>query len=277
MIYFYPKDDTPGCTSEACAFRDDVVELRRMSVDLVGVSTDSVKSHKEFAGKFHLPFPLLSDSDGSVARSYGSLTRIGPLKFAKRHTFLVAPGQRVLEIGCAMGDLLAEVKPALGVGIDCSAEMVKRAAQRHPQLHFIQGDAHNLSLKQTFDVVILSDLLNDLWDVQAVFEEIAGLCTSRTRIVINCYSRLWEMPLALAQRFDLATPVLDRAADPEPAFHPPVQLRRLAPAVLGVNIRGDLLASDTRVADHQAAPPKSRCKAQVLNAVNPQAASRQTE
>ena len=124
------------------------------------------------------------------------------------YQFLVAPGQRVLEIGCAMGDLLAELKPTLGVGIDSSGEMVKRAARRHPELHFIQCDAHHLSLNQKFDLVILSDVVNDLWDVQAVLKEIARLSTTRTQIVINTYSRLWELPLALAQRLNLATPTL---------------------------------------------------------------------
>jgi peroxiredoxin Q/BCP len=98
VIYFYPKDDTPGCTTEACAFRDDVLQLRRMDVGLVGISTDDVESHKEFANKYHLPFSLLSDRDGSVAQSYGSLTRIGPFKFAKRHTFIIGPEGRVERI-----------------------------------------------------------------------------------------------------------------------------------------------------------------------------------
>ena len=129
-------------------------------------------------------------------------------RLRQMYQFLVAPGQRVLEIGCALGDLLAELKPTLGVGIDSSGEMVRRAAQRHPGLHIIQCDAHHLSLNQKFDVVILSDVVNDLWDVQAVFKEIARLSTTRTRIVINTYSRMWELPLALAQKLDLATPTL---------------------------------------------------------------------
>ncbi len=131
-------------------------------------------------------------------------------RLAHIYQFLVAPGQRVLEIGCGMGDLLAALNPKLGVGIDFSSEMIKRGAQRYPQIHFIQGDGHHLSLKQKFDVIILSDLVNDLWDVQAVFKEIAQLSTPRTRIIINTYSRLWELPLALAQWRNLATPVLNQ-------------------------------------------------------------------
>jgi hypothetical protein len=109
-----------------------------------------------------------------------------------------------------MGDLLAALNPSLGIGIDFSREMVKRGVEKHPQIHFIQGDAHYLSLQQKFDVIILSDLVNDLWDVQVVFDEIAQLSTPRTRIIINTYSRLWELPLALAQWRNLATPVLNQ-------------------------------------------------------------------
>jgi SAM-dependent methyltransferase len=126
------------------------------------------------------------------------------------YQFLVAPGQRVLEIGCATGDLLAALKPALGIGLDFSGEMLERAAQQHPEVHFIQCDAHDLCLNQKFDVIVLSDLVNDLWDVQSVFRQIAGLTTPRTRIIINTYSRLWELPLMFAKKLDLATPLLNQ-------------------------------------------------------------------
>ena len=121
-------------------------------------------------------------------------------------SFHISPNLRVLEIGCADGRLLAAVKPARGVGIDFSEEMIARARQRHPELEFIHADAHDLSeIKETFDVIILSDLLNDLWDVQRVFEQIKPLCTSHTRIILNFYSRLWQLPLSLAQTLNLAT------------------------------------------------------------------------
>ena len=146
-----------------------------------------------------------------VARKQDNWASLGDYyqrRLIQIYQFLVAPGQRVLEIGCGTGNLLAALNPTLGVGIDFSNEMVKRGAQRHPQIHFIQCDAHQLSLIQKFDVIILSDLVNDLWDVQTVFKEISRLSTRRTRIIINTYSRLWELPLALAQRLDLATPLL---------------------------------------------------------------------
>lgn len=124
------------------------------------------------------------------------------------YQFLVAPGQSVLEIGCARGDLLGALKPALGVGVDFSEEMIDAARRRYPQLRFVQSDAHALNLTEKFDVIILSDLVNDLWDVQTVFKNISDLTTPRSRIIINSYSRFWEPILGLAQRLGLAKPTL---------------------------------------------------------------------
>jgi SAM-dependent methyltransferase len=126
------------------------------------------------------------------------------------YRFIVPPHQRVLEIGCGRGDLLAALRPSVGVGVDFSATMIKRAAQRHPALRFIHADAHDLELDETFDVIILSDVVNDLWDVQTVLRRLARLATRRTRVVINSYSRLWEIPLALAERLGVARPSLDQ-------------------------------------------------------------------
>ena len=125
------------------------------------------------------------------------------------YRFHVNPNQHILEVGCADGSLLAALKPARGVGVDFSPEMIRRARQLHPELEFIQADAHNLlDLHETFDVIILSDLVNDLWDVQRVFEQIRPLCTERTRLILNFYSRLWQTPLEVARKFNLATPNL---------------------------------------------------------------------
>src|SRR3989338_5196328 len=83
------------------------------------------------------------------------------------YQFLIHPHQRVLEIGCGMGDLLARLNPSRGVGVDFSAEMIARAKQRHPEFEYHLMDAHDLSaLEGEFDVIILSDTINDLWDVQ---------------------------------------------------------------------------------------------------------------
>jgi ubiquinone/menaquinone biosynthesis C-methylase UbiE len=122
------------------------------------------------------------------------------------YRFHISPNQRVLELGCGTGDLLAAVRPARGVGVDFSEEMIHRAKVKHTDLEFIQGDAHDLSmLTEIFDVIILSDLVNDLWDVQRVFEQIKPLCRPHTRIILNFYSRLWQAPLSLARTLNLAT------------------------------------------------------------------------
>jgi hypothetical protein len=92
------------------------------------------------------------------------------------------------------------------VGVDFSPEMIRRGRSKHPTLEFIEADAHDLAaITGTFDIIILSDLINDLWDVQRVFEGIKRLCTARTRVLINFYSRLWQWPLAIAQRLNLTT------------------------------------------------------------------------
>jgi peroxiredoxin Q/BCP len=89
VLYFYPKDFTPGCTKEVCTFRDDVIALKKAGADVLGVSLDDVKSHAEFAEKYHVPFPLLSDSKQDVAKTYGVLTSKMGMTYAKRETFLI--------------------------------------------------------------------------------------------------------------------------------------------------------------------------------------------
>ena len=72
VVYFYPKDDTPGCTAEACSFRDEYAELEKLGLQVVGISKDSVASHKRFAEKFHLNFPLLADESIETIKAYGA-------------------------------------------------------------------------------------------------------------------------------------------------------------------------------------------------------------
>lgn len=124
--------------------------------------------------------------------------------------FMVQPSQRIIEIGCGTGDMLASLNPSYGVGVDFSEEMIKQARSRHPDLNFIEADAHDLELKDQFDYVILSDVVNEFWDVQSVFQKILPLTTSGTRIVINFYSRLWELPLDFIRKLGLAKPMLSQ-------------------------------------------------------------------
>lgn len=123
---------------------------------------------------------------------------------------LVQPGARVLELGSGTGDLLAALAPSVGVGVDFSPEMVRRARERHPHLRFMEADAHEVALDEPFDAVILSDLVNDLWDVQTVFERVWAVSGPGTRIIVNTQSRLWEPPLAAVEKLGLARPVLRR-------------------------------------------------------------------
>lgn len=98
VLYFYPKDFTPGCTAQVCAFRDDVAKLRQQGADVLGVSLDDVKSHAEFAAKYHVPFPLLSDADSKTAQAYGVLASKMGFKYARRTTFLIDPQGRVAKV-----------------------------------------------------------------------------------------------------------------------------------------------------------------------------------
>lgn len=97
VLYFYPKDDTPGCTTEVCTFRDDVLKLHKAGAEVLGVSLDDTKSHAAFAEKYHVPFPLLSDNTQATAKAYGVLTYSEKMKmsYAKRETFLIDPAGKV--------------------------------------------------------------------------------------------------------------------------------------------------------------------------------------
>ncbi len=98
VLYFYPKDDTPGCTKQACQFRDDLHKFEKLGAKVVGVSVDDSLSHAEFAKKYNLPFPLLSDKDGLVANKYGALTNLWLVKIAKRYTFLIDPQSNIAKV-----------------------------------------------------------------------------------------------------------------------------------------------------------------------------------
>ena len=124
------------------------------------------------------------------------------------YQFLVPPAQRVLELGCGEGDLLAALKPARGVGVDFCPRMATAAKTAHPELKIILGDVQELELEEKFDYVILSDLANELWDVQSLFERIVCVCEPGTRIIINNYSRLWELPLSAVRWLGLAHPYI---------------------------------------------------------------------
>jgi peroxiredoxin Q/BCP len=98
VLYFYPKDDTPGCTTEACNFRDDIFKIRELGAEVIGVSLDSAESHAKFAEKHGLPFPLLADTEGKVAEQYECITTFAGFRVARRHTFIIGPDGRFAKI-----------------------------------------------------------------------------------------------------------------------------------------------------------------------------------
>jgi len=91
VLYFYPKDETPGCTTEACEFRDNIFAYRKLNAQILGVSLDDVESHKAFAENHGLPFPLLADTEGTTADVYGVKTKWAGFTIAKRQTFIIDP------------------------------------------------------------------------------------------------------------------------------------------------------------------------------------------
>ena len=117
VVYFYPMDATPGCTTEACAFRDAFDRYTEHGVTIFGVSQDSAESHREFSSHQKLPFPLVADEDGSVTRAYGVPSRLG---LSARVTFLVSPEGRI-----------ARVWPDVDPGVHAS-EVLAAVAQLAP-------------------------------------------------------------------------------------------------------------------------------------------------
>lgn len=96
-LYFYPKDGTPGCTTEACAFRDNVFAFDRLNCKILGVSLDDEASHRAFADEHGLPFPLLADTEGRAAKAYGVIAESRGRTIARRETFLVGPDGRIIK------------------------------------------------------------------------------------------------------------------------------------------------------------------------------------
>ena len=94
-MYFYPRDDTPGCTTEACNFRDNIYAFKAIGAAVVGISVDDVDSHKEFSDKYKLPFTILADEDGKTADAYGVLRDYKLIKLASRQSFLINPDGKI--------------------------------------------------------------------------------------------------------------------------------------------------------------------------------------
>ncbi len=119
ILYFYPKDNTPGCTSEACTFRDNMGAVTRCGAEVYGISTDDIESHRKFAQKYNLTFPLLSDKGGETARLFDAYNSL--FKTAKRKTFIISPAGKIVKI-------IEGVKP--DEHVKQAIEFLEREAQR---------------------------------------------------------------------------------------------------------------------------------------------------
>ncbi len=138
-----------------------------------------------------------------------AMSRYYQATLARIYQNVIPAGSTVLEVGCADGSLLNALSPQLGIGVDFSERSISQGRTKFPHLTFVQMDAHQLKLTpQTFDYIILSELINDLWDVQTVLELIQPYCSSKTRIVFNYVSHLWNLPLRFARSTNLAQPNL---------------------------------------------------------------------
>jgi len=121
VLYFYPKDETPGCTTEACEFRDSIFAFRHLNAQILGISLDDVDSHKAFSEHHNLPFPLLADADGETSSAYGVKTKMFGMTVAKRQTFIIGPDGRIakhykqVSPGEHSAEVLADLKE-LGAG-----------------------------------------------------------------------------------------------------------------------------------------------------------------
>jgi len=124
---------------------------------------------------------------------------------------VVTPRSTILEIGCGQGDLLMGLGGSYSVGIDFCPRKIESAKHNYPEGNFFVMDAHTFILPdRKFDYIILSDLLNDVWDVQKVLEQIGLYCSEDTRIILNIYSHLWNTPLTIARALHLAKPQLSQ-------------------------------------------------------------------
>ena len=116
VLYFYPKNETPACTEEACSFRDEWARLQALGAVVVGVSVDTPASNAAFAQHYKLPFPLLADEHGEAAQRYGALSDWGVVRFAKRRTFIIDPQGRIAKVyqsvdtGRHSGEIIADLQ-----------------------------------------------------------------------------------------------------------------------------------------------------------------------
>jgi ubiquinone/menaquinone biosynthesis C-methylase UbiE len=148
------------------------------------------------------------DKVAEKLRHWRGLGRYYNARVSEVYRFNVPENQSVLEVGTGSGKLLATLNPKRGLGIDISDGMIQLAREAHPELEFTQMDAVSFQIDEQFDFVVMSDTINDLYDVQSTLENISRVLKPEGRLIINFYNRLWELPLKIAEFFGLAKPNL---------------------------------------------------------------------
>ena len=168
------------------------------------VYVDEVKEQYQQQRKAHW------DAVADKMRRWTGLSGYYHRRLNQVYASLIPPGSRVLDIGCGDGRLLASLKPALGVGVEVSGGMAALARERNPQFTYIVSIEEEFEVEGTFDYILFSDILNEVWDVQALFDHVKQYCSPRTRIMINTYNRLWEYGLMATEKLGLAKPMIGR-------------------------------------------------------------------
>jgi len=150
--------------------------------------------------------PPFFDENLERTERFGRINHYYHDEIARLWRFYLTPGDRVLEVGSGTGGLLAALDPQRGVGVDFSGRTVDRARRNHPSLKFVQADARNFALRERFDMVVMSDLIGYLDDVQGTFENLHHCMNPSSRLTINFFNHLWEPALKLAEALQLKAP-----------------------------------------------------------------------
>lgn len=132
------------------------------------------------------------ENPGPFKRYYNS-------RLKKLVGFNVPAGATVLELGCGLGDLLASLEPRRGVGVDFSAKILESARKRHPELEFVHADVHDLDIQETFEYVLISNLVGDLVDIQRVLGLLETVCTEKTRVIVTDFNYIWSPLVKVAE------------------------------------------------------------------------------
>jgi len=146
---------------------------------------------------------------GLVNRQSGLLSIFYHRRLTEIYRHVTGECDSILDLGCGQGKLLNALNPKLGVGVDISAQMIEAARNRNPKYQFFCSDIQTCDLGDSmFDVIIFSDVLNDLWDVQTTLTHVKKYCNGHTRVIFNIQSHLWEYPRRLAEHYQVVTPNL---------------------------------------------------------------------